>query len=298
MRHPVVRLRFVHRALGALALGLSVTACSFNPSDVHNPDDLLPLREDAPISVPTSSERKLIYEAPGLLAVFHGTTCAQSDRSGEEIPMRVQEELELPKELDQGTVLLNGYHLRYLDGDHHVTGLGTGIGAIAIDRGVLRWEAGGALSDREFDEGYEWCYTYTVLTWNSLQLQATVDDADLGHAFRDRAWTHGTSLLPVTGFLSNPAWTGLPEVAVLPRGFAAIWNGEADHHVLQLAYEHDSGEVYVEGEKEYGNFTVASPVSTVSTRFATWETTGLMKDNELERQQIVLDLVTGLGGIE
>jgi hypothetical protein len=275
-------------------LGLSVTACSFNPHGLLSPDSLLPFRDDIPISAATSAERNLVYESPGLLAVFHGTTCAKSDRSGEEVTLRVQEELDLPKELDQATVLLNGYHLRYLEDDHHVQGLGTAIGAIEIDRGVLRWEAGGAISDHNFDDGYEWCYTYTVLAWNSLQLQATVDQGDTGHAFRDMAWTHGSSLLPVPGYLSNPAWAGLDEVAILPRGFGVLWGD--DHHVLQFAYKHDSGEVYVEGEKTYGNFTVADPVSQVGTGFVTWETTGLMKDNDLEHGQAVLDLVTGLGG--
>jgi hypothetical protein len=284
------------RTLGALMISLSVTACSFNPHGLESPDELLPFRDDTPISAATSGERTMVYESPGLLAVFHGSSCAESDRSGEEIPMRIQEELVLPRELDQATVLLNGFRLRYLDDDHHVGGLGTAIGAIEIDRGVLHWEAGGAISDNDFNDGYEWCYTYTVLAWNSLQLQATVDHGDMGHAFRDIAWTHGSSLLPVPGYLSNPAWAGLDEVAVLPRGFGVLGGG--DHHVLQFAYEHDSGEVYVEGKKQYGNFTEAAPVSQVGTGFVSWETTGLIKDNDLENPQAVLDLVTGLGGPE
>jgi hypothetical protein len=278
-------------------ISLSVTACSFNPHSLENPDELLPLREDTLVSVPTSAERTTVYASPGLLAVFHGASCAESNRSGEEIAIRIQEELVLPKELDQATVVLNGFRLRYLDEDHHVRFLGTGIGAIEIDRGVLRWEAGGAISDNNFDDGYEWCYTYTVLAWNSLQLQATVDQGDIGHTFRDMAWTHGSSLLPVPGYLNNPAWAGLSEVAILPRGFAVLGGGD-DHHVLQFTYEHDSGEVYVEGKKLYGNFTEAAPISQVGTGFVSWESTGLLKDNDLENSQAVLDLVTGLGGPE
>ncbi|HYU32359.1 MAG TPA: hypothetical protein VEW48_09355 [Thermoanaerobaculia bacterium] len=296
MRHPVVRLRFVHpAALGALILGLASGGCSFSPSGFINPDDLIPLMDDTPISMPTSAERTLVYESPGLLAVFHGTTCAESNRSGEEIPLRIQEELVLPKELDQGTVLLNGYRLRYLEDDHHVAGLGTAIGRILIDKGVLRWEAGGVLSDHNFDDGYEWCYTYTVLAWNSLQLQATVDHGDMKHAFRDVAWTHGTALLPVPGYLSNPAWTGLDEVAVLPRGFGTVW-AEDDHHLLQFAYKHDSGEVYIQGERKYGNGTVAAPDTQAGNGFVSWETTGFLKDDEQQRSHVVVDYVSGLGG--
>lgn len=285
------------RSLGALILGLSVTACSINPSHIQNPDDLIPFRDQTPVSSPTSTERSLVYESPGLLAVFHGSSCGISDRSGEEIAQRIQEELALPKGLDQATVVLNGFRLRYLDEDHHVRFLGTGISDIVIDRGVLRWEAGGALSDNNFDDGYEWCYTYTVLAWNSLQLVATVDQGDAGHTFRDMAWTHGSSLLPVPGYLNNPAWAGLDEVAILPRGFAVLGAGD-DHHVLQFAFAHDSGEIYVQGKKLYGNHTEAAPVSQVGTGFVSWESTGLLKDNDLENSQAILDLVTGLGGPE
>jgi hypothetical protein len=286
-------------ALGLLVLALMTPACSFNPSGLSNPDDLLPFHDDLAVVAPTSATRKLIYESPGLLSVFHGETCARANPSGsQETPLLVEEELPLPRDLDRGTVISNGYRLRYLDSDHHVKGLGTAIGEIVVNPGLLTWEAAGILSDHNFDDSFEWCYTYTAVAWNSQQLLAVVDDGDTGHAFRDRAWTHGTSLRPLAGFLFNKAFAGLEEVAVLPRGFAAMWADDhsTDHHLLQLAYNNDGGEVYVEGGKEYGNFTVASPTTSVGTGFVSWETTGFMKDNDLDRSQLILEVVTGLGG--
>lgn len=295
MRIIALRPRSGLRAAGALALGLSLTACSFNPYDNSDPDELLPFRDGTPFSAPTSTDRALVFEQPGVFAAYHGTTCAVSNRSGEEIALRVQEELPLPKGLDRGTVLLNGFRLKYLDEDHHVKGLGTGIGAIELVDGTLRWEAGGVLSDHNFDDGYEWCYTFTALAWSSMELQATVSHGDTNHAFRNLPWTDGTALEPVPGFLENPAWVGLPEVAVLPRGFALIWNGE-DHHVLQIAYEHDAGDVYIEKKKEYGNGNVPVSFSQAGTGFVSWESIGFLKDNDTRRDQYVLDLVSGLGG--
>ena len=295
MRHPVVRLCFVRLALGALLLGLTSTACSFSPSGANNPDNLLPFRDSTPFSAPVSGERTLVYEDPGVFAAFHGRTCAESDRSGDEIPLRIQEELVLPKGLDRGTVLLNGFHLFYLYADHHVKGLGAAVGAIEIANGMLRWEAGGVLSDNDFNDGYGWCYTYTAVAWNSQQIQATVSHGDMGHGFTNRPWTEGTALQPLPGYLENPAWMGLPEVAVVPRGFAYIWTGD-DHHLLQLAYEHDAGEVYIEKGKTYGNGESPAPASQVGTGFVTWESTGFLKDNDTQYEQYLLDLVTGLGG--
>ena len=278
--------------LGLVLAGLTTSACDFSPSGYLNPDDLLPFRDDTVPVSPTSAQNSLIYQSPGLIAVFHGETCAE----GDQVRVRVQESLPLPKDLDRGTVIANGWNLRYLDSDHHVKGMGTGIGGIVVSPGMLQWEAAGVLADDDFNDGYAWCYTYTAVAWNSRQLLAEVDHGDMGHAFRDREWTTGTALLPVPGYLENKAFAGLEEVAVLPRGFAAIWAGTNDHHLLQFAYKNDGGEVYIEGKKKYGNNTEPSTLNAIGTGFVSWETTGFMKDNDLQRDQFFMELVTGLGG--
>lgn len=289
MRQPAVRSCFL-----ALAFCLSVTGCSFNPYGIANPDELLPFRDDTPISQPTKQERSLVYEEPGVFAAFHGKTCSESRLQDTQIALRIQEELTLPKELDRGTVLLNGFHLFYLNEDHHVKGLGTAIGAIEISNGVLRWEAGGVLSDNDFNDAYGWCYFYTAVAWDSQDLQVTVSQGDTGHAFTNRFVTDGTALESIPGYLYDPYWDA-DEVSVVPRGFAYILNGE-DHHLLQIAFEHEAGEVYVEKDKIYGNGTSPVASSQVGTGYVTWESTGFIKDNETRRPQYLLDLVTGLSG--
>ena len=285
--------------IGLLVLFLMTPACSFDPTGITLPDSVLPFADDIPVVSPTVNDRRLMFESPGLLSVFHGQTCAEAHPSGGDgTPLLVQEELQLPRDLDRGTVIANGYRLRYLDSDHHVMAMANAIGEIAVTPGLLKWEASGILSDNDFNDSFEWCYTYTAVAWNSLQLAAVADHGDTGHAFRDRAWTHGTSLRPVPGFLFNKDFAGLEEVAILPRGYGAVWADDrrSDHHILQYAYKNDGGEVYVEGGKEYGNFTVASPTTSVGTGFVTWETTALLKDNDLDRSQLIVDFVTGLGG--
>jgi hypothetical protein len=94
--------------------------------------------------------------------------------------------------------------------------------------------------------------------------------------------------------LFHPSWDA-DEVAIVPRGFAYILIGE-DHHLLQVAFEHDSGEVYIEKDKIYGNGEAPAGSSQVGTGFVTWESMGFIKDNETWRPQYLLDLVTGLSG--
>lgn len=295
MRPQFHRIRRLLGALSVAALCLASSGCTaVNLNSLTNPDELLPFADDTPVATPTSSDRTLVYESPGVLAVFHGTTCAQSNVSGMEEGMRVQEQLDLPKGLNTATVLLNGYRVRYLDADHHVGGLGAAIGAIQLSGPLLTWEAGGFLTDNDFNDGYEWCYTFTVVAWNTLQINAVVDHGDMGHGFRDMDWTSGTPLQPVPGFLRNPAFAGFEEVAILPRGFTAAWT--PDHHVLQFAYRNDVGDLFVEGGKTYGNGSVPEPESRAGSGYVSWESIGFLKDNDAEHGQFFAEIVTGLGG--
>ncbi len=296
MRIIDLRPRTGLRAAGALALGLALTACSFNPYDNSNPDDLLPFRDGTPFSAPTSTDRSLVFERPGVFAAFHGTTCAVSDRSGEEIALRVQEELPLPRELDRGTVLLNGFRLKYLDEDHHVKGLGTGIGAIELVDGTLRWEAGGVLSDNDFDDGYEWCYTFTALAWSSKELQATVSHRDTNHAFRNLPWTDRHGAGAGAGLPREPRLGGAPggrrrcRAASPTSGWARTTTSSRSPTSTTRATSTSRR------KKKYGNGNIPAAFSQAGTGFVSWESIGFLKDNDTRRDQYVLDLVSGLGG--
>jgi len=72
---------------------------------------------------------------------------------------------------DEGTVFINGWRLRYAEGDHQVFALSSAIVDIEKQDGKLRWKAGGVLSDRSGDDPYDWCYHYTVLFWKSDRLE-------------------------------------------------------------------------------------------------------------------------------
>jgi hypothetical protein len=271
---------------------LTLPGCSFNPSGIANLDSLLPWRDEVPFVEPSSETIELIFESPGQLAVHHGETCAKGYQT-----LKVRQQLAMPREHDQGTVLLNGYYLKYGWEDSWIKALGTGIGSINVEGGMLTWEAAGALADGEYDDNIEWCYYFTTVTWNSLALAAVVDHADTMHTFQDKPWNLGTAMRPIPGFLRNPAFVGSPEVAVLPRGFIAMWDGDSNR-VLHLAYDQDAGERFVEADKAYGNGETpqAGAPSSAAGDVVTWESMGFIKNDDLEWSQTIAELVTAFAG--
>ncbi len=275
-------------ALFALAL----PACGFNPSGTSNLDAWLPWRDEVPFVESTSETVEEVLSSPGELSVYHGETCAVGPQT-----VKVRQHISIDRGFDQGTVLLNGYRLKYRDEQSWVRALATGIGSIDVQQGMLSWEAAGVLSDAAYDDVIEWCYTYTAIAWDSTRLAAMVDDDDPMHVFQDRPYNSGSALRPIPGYLRNPAFIGSPEVAVLPRGFLAMFHGTS-HHLLQVAYHQDAGERFVEARKVFGNGETPQPgnVSVAAGDVVTWESTGLIKDKNSDNGETMAELVTGLAG--
>jgi hypothetical protein len=287
MEHRSVTTRIVW-ALFALAL----PACGFNPSGSDNLDDWLPWRDEVPFVDPSSEAIEQIFWSPGEISVHHGETCAVGEQT-----LKVRQQMFMQREFDRGTVLLNGYRLKYRDDESWVRALATGIGSITVQPGMLSWEAAGVLSDDGYDDVIEWCYTFTAIVWNSTAIEAVVDHDDPMHVFQDRPFNKGSALRPIPGYMRNTAFVGSPEVAVLPRGFIAMFDDES-HHLLQVAYHQDAGERFVEAKKVFGNGETPQPgtVSAAAGEVVTWQSTGLIKDNGSDHDQTMAELVTGLAG--
>src|SRR5688572_27092023 len=123
-------------ALFALAL----PACGFNPSGTSNLDAWLPWRDEVPFVQPTSETIEQVFSSPDEFSVHHGETCAIGEQT-----LKVRQQMPMDRGFDQGTVLLNGYRLKYRDEDSWIRALATGIGSITVQPGVLSWEAAGVL---------------------------------------------------------------------------------------------------------------------------------------------------------
>jgi len=273
-----------------------------------------------PASTAVSSNRNVVLEDAGTIIAWHGFSCAESDKRGTEDLIKIEESLDIPRYAANATVFLNGWRMNYLSSDHHVAGLGTMISNIRLEDKTLRWQAAGVLSDDNLDDGYRWCYHYTVVAWNPSNLDAVVDHRDGSCDSRSPAESNffitdnegtTTALSSFPSFLFNPAFASGTTVAILPRGFGFRWSGqcETDHHLLQTGFNLDHGEAFVENGKKYqkGLMEELTPVpvpqpppsntvSQVDSGFASWDTYAILKDNDGRRGYGFGEMVSGLGG--
>ncbi len=265
-----------------------------------------------PLSELTASNSALVYEQPNTFIVYRGSGCAESNRSGTEVVPKVEQSVNLPGYVTHATVYLNGWHLRYLDDDHHVAGLGVVIDSIRLNKNVLTWQAAGILSDKNFDDGYNWCYEYTVIAWNEATINLLVDHKDGNCMGRDSLNTNffettnantTTALSSFTRFLQNPIFANTKTATILPRGFAFEWTGcDTDHHLFQLAYNMEHSEFFLEKDKTYNkaNHDLKSPlpnsVSRSAEGYISWETAVIFKDNDARRSYSFGEMVSGFGG--
>ena len=274
----------------------------------------------APDATVVSSNRNVVLEDPGTIIAYHGFSCAESNERGTEDLLKIEESLEIPPYAGDATVFLNGWRMNYLSSDHHVAGVGTMISNIRLEDKSLKWQAAGLLSDDNFDDGYKWCYFYTVVAWNPANLDLAVDHKDGSCDSRNPAEANffitdnektTTALSSFPTFLYNPAFASGKTVAILPRGFGFKWSAkcDTDHHLLQLGLNMDHDEIFVENGKKYrkGFLEELTPVpvpqpppsntvNQVDAGFASWDTYAIFKDNEGRRGYGFGEMASGLGG--
>lgn len=313
--------------LGVL-ITVSLTSCGFCNRLVGCQ---VPVGEDAPLKELASSDQNVVFEKQGTIIVYRGFGCAESNKSGEEDVLKVEESLDLPAYATTATVFLNGWRVQYLSKDHHVVGLGTTIGNIRLERNTLKWQAAGVLSDKNFDDAYSWCYHYTVVAWNPSNLNLALDhedgscgdSGDPSQANFFSADNNGTTtalssqanffygtnsetttaLSAFPSFLHNPDFASSKTVAILPRGFGFNWVGGCDdHHLLQIGYNMDHSEIFIENGKKYKKKaqdvipSLPNTASQVDSGFVSWETFAIFKDNDRRRGYAFGEMVSGLGG--
>lgn len=252
-----------------------------------------------------------LFETTGTIVAFHGFAKTTSNKPSTQGFIKVQQSVDFPSWATDATVLLNGWRLKYLKGDHHVAGLGTIIRNIKIDRGKVRWEAVGAISDDNFDDPYDWSYTYTVLVWNAANLNLVVSHSDGTCEPRDHRGDFyitsnkdtTTALSAFASFVRNVQFAAVRTAAILPRGFGFLWGGGDDHHLLQLGYNLDHSETFIQQGKKYKKqLDEETPLPNAPSRvggdFVSWQTYAILKDDDGRRDYNFGEVVSALGGNE
>lgn len=269
--------------LGCLA-ALSCGACTFQSpassclSANNTPEGFITCALNlAPIVAPSSQQREIVYEAPRTLRVLHGQSCVSASHaaSSQDFAFRIQESETIPGAYgDSGTVFMNGWKLRYLNSDHHVQGFGSAIVNIKEERTAdglkLSWDAGGVLADKNGDDPYEWCYSYTIVGWSrgSSGFDAVASERNL--SFINAADPGNASALHA---IDGMARTIYGNGVVLPQGFAVMWGDTTDRHVLQAGF--DLGQRYSAGSGQMA-----------------WTSRALFKDNGVASDYYVGELVS------
>jgi hypothetical protein len=239
----------------------------------------------------------IVLDDPGKLRVVAGSACAEkTDPTEEDAAIAIDGSLEIPADLANGaaTVFLNGWQFRYLEKDHHVTGVKAALADIDLDGTTLRWVAYGLFTDKNLDDPYEFCYHYVALAWSRTWIAAVADHEGSGvRVENDDDDGSTTALTTLTTSLPNPASTGA--MAILPRGFFFDWlrqsrafptacfNCLVDHHLLQIAYAKDPSVPDLGASVE--------DMASVS-----WVSSGIFKDNEARRDYGFSEWVSALGG--
>lgn len=287
-----------------------VVACSFTTTA-----RAAPLSPDIASKL-IANESTTLLEDPGTILVVDGSACGESNKSGEEDVITLEGSLELPDYADNATVFLNGWHSQYLDSDHHLRNVEASIDDVNLDleQGLLSWVARGELSDQNFDDGYEFCYYYTAIAWNQTNLNAVVDqESNYTTTYVEPANTT-TALGTMASYLQSPNFAPNQTTAVLPRGFGLLWQNQSsffcfdcpvDHHLLQIAYNQEHSEAFIEFGKEYNSLSetppfseppLPTPASYVDSGFLSWETQGILKDNDTRRDFTMHEWVSALSG--
>jgi hypothetical protein len=218
--------------------------------------------------------RQVVFDS-GAIQVIHGETLEAGP--GDEI-LVVEEAVDLPAFATEATVFLNGWSLEYLNGDQHVNIFGTVIENSRVRDGQLRWRATGILWDDGRDDPFEWHYFYTVVAWNGDFVRCGADHNDLVHLAR----SHLSTRLPIVASSASVDFGGLNppnSSVVLPRGFVYWFSDLYDHHLLHVGYNLTQ----IAGARVEHAQDSDGDSGTVGNGVTTWDTHGIMQDNEYRR---------------
>lgn len=197
--------------------------------------------------------RKTAFD-DGKFIIVEGSECVQRDDGS--ASATILSFIDMPNYVDSGTVILNGWDLRYLLSDHEVRALRAEITHSKLVTGgggapILVFEAEGQLSDQNGDDAFEFCVHYTGIGYNSSFFDARVEgdysgidtwalqiEAEGAVSTLESVWSEGTL-------------KGSDSIAVIPRGIdfqfdnafecefrfpPCRWEDPSDHHLRQVAY--------------------------------------------------------------
>lgn len=251
-----------------------------------------------------------LVEEPGVIIISQtdDKVCGESALSGQQAGVVIQHSEALPAYVTDATVILDGWSLQYLNAEHHVRIIHASIQNVEFMNNTLTWDAVGYITDKNFDDAYEFCYYYTILGWNSTEIDALAVHGS------NSSWPQSppgtTALTVLASYIMDNALESQRTVAILPRGvefaFAeqtwifpwACFECPVDNEVLQIGYHVVHEEQFIDPNKDYGlsNPTLPTDASYVDLGYVSWESHYILKDNSLREDNWFREWVTVLAG--
>ncbi len=199
------------------------------------------------------TNRRTSYEDHGTFIMVEGNQCTARDRGPEPATMLIT--VDMPPYVNQGTVILNGWDLRYLNKDHKVRTLRADIThsklVTSVGSTTLVFEVAGEISDQNWDDAYEFCVHYTGFGFNTTQIDARIE----GDYSGIDTWTLQTVAKGPVATLESTWRDGLlkssDSIVIMPRGFdfqfdnafecelrfpPCRWADPSNHYLRQIAY--------------------------------------------------------------
>lgn len=196
---------------------------------------------------------KTVFEDEGKFILIEGSQCIQRDNGAE--AATILQWVEMPSYVDSGTVVLNGWDLRYLRSDREVNSMRADITHSKLVKNagsaMLMFEVQGKLDDQNRNDAYEFCVFYTGFGYRSVWFDAVIesDYSGLEAAMLQNKNQGAVATLENTG--NKGTLKGKDAIAIIPRGFdfqfddtfecelrfpPCKWGDRADYRLLQAAY--------------------------------------------------------------
>lgn len=276
----------------ALLGAATVSSCTFHGVPLKpNPQQVNDYWRDATMTTPYNGNRYKIY-GDSQFETHHGASCVSANSAVSEnnagrnvFGIGVQDSIVIPDGFDSATVFQNGWRMRYKDSDHHVMSLSSAIVDVEQDDNVLSWKAGGVISDKNGDDGYDWCYHYTVLFWRSgiRHVRATAYDSDIDAELTFTAHDPTNMQTSLHSEFNLYGRFQSRQHALLPRGYGAMWwLPDQDHHMLQFAWKYGDTDVITYSDDSGSDII--------------WNHETIFRDEDIHRDYVAAEVISFLNG--
>lgn len=200
-----------------------------------------------------SPEGKTIFEDAGNFILIEGSKCVRRDNGME--PATIVQWIEMPGYVDHGTVVLNGWDLRFLQHDREINSLRADITHSKLVKNAgstfLVFEALGKLDDQERKDAFEFCIFYSAFGYHAAGVEAVMEGDYDGIETAEAHPKNKGAIATLAHVGSRGTLKGSEAMVVIPRGFdfqfddsfecelrlvPCKWGDRTDYRLLQIAY--------------------------------------------------------------